>query len=45
MWNCRCQCGNFSQVPGTDLRLGRTKSCGCYSAERMREYNERRKNS
>lgn len=28
-WRCRCDCGNESIVIGSDLRKGRTKSCGC----------------
>ena len=30
MWRCRCKCGNICIVPGTSLRTGNTKSCGCY---------------
>ena len=29
IWTCRCDCGNYINVPGTDLRSGHTKSCGC----------------
>jgi hypothetical protein len=28
-WECRCDCGRQTKAAGTDLRLGRTKSCGC----------------
>lgn len=28
-WICRCKCGNFSEVQATNLKSGRTKSCGC----------------
>lgn len=28
-WICRCECGNFSEVQATNLKSGRTKSCGC----------------
>lgn len=28
-WRCICDCGAESIVSGKDLRLGRTKSCGC----------------
>lgn len=26
---CRCECGNYKEVPGHYLTTGRTKSCGC----------------
>lgn len=28
VWECQCSCGNITKVNGTDLRGGRTKSCG-----------------
>ena len=28
-WNCLCDCGNVSIVPGKRLRNGNTQSCGC----------------
>ena len=28
-WLCRCWCGNTCVVRTSDLRLGKTKSCGC----------------
>lgn len=28
-WNCRCECGVTKTVPGVNLRIGKTKSCGC----------------
>lgn len=28
-WLCKCDCGNFSEVLGTSLRNGKSKSCGC----------------
>lgn len=28
-WTCRCDCGNVKDVFGSNLRSGRTKSCGC----------------
>jgi hypothetical protein len=28
-WQCRCDCGAMRNVPGTALRQGNTKSCGC----------------
>lgn len=28
-WKCQCDCGEISVVSGSQLRKGRTKSCGC----------------
>ncbi|MHA2403287.1 MAG: AP2 domain-containing protein, partial [Candidatus Kariarchaeaceae archaeon] len=28
-WNCKCDCGNITQVPAGDLRSGKVISCGC----------------
>lgn len=33
LWNCVCECGNESIVLGSNLRSGKTKSCGCYQRE------------
>lgn len=32
-WLCRCDCGNEVEVRGTDLRNGKTQSCGCLAKE------------
>lgn len=32
LWECVCDCGNFVEVSGADLRSGHTKSCGCLRA-------------
>lgn len=29
LWCCACECGTEKAVPGTQLRCGATKSCGC----------------
>jgi hypothetical protein len=29
IWLCECDCGNFCEVIGNNLRTGHTKSCGC----------------
>ena len=28
-WKCKCECGNYTSVLGTNLENGTTKSCGC----------------
>lgn len=33
MWKCICKCGKIKDVNGTNLRSGKSKSCGCLSAE------------
>lgn len=35
-WNCECACGNRKAVARTSLMSGRSKSCGCLSAELAR---------
>ena len=32
-WNCVCDCGNKTIVKGSDLRRGKTKSCGCFKKD------------
>lgn len=29
IWNCICSCGNTAKVYGTNLKSGKTTSCGC----------------
>lgn len=29
MWECKCDCGNTTVTCGSEMRLGRIKSCGC----------------
>lgn len=39
LWRCRCNCGKYTDVPGSALRSGGTKSCGCLHNERIKETN------
>lgn len=32
-WLCRCTCGNEKVILGSNLRNGKTTSCGCYGKE------------
>lgn len=32
-WHCKCDCGNEVDIRGTDLRNGKTISCGCFKNE------------
>ena len=40
IWLCKCDCGNFIEVSGTDLRSGHTKSCGCMHKEMLAKRNK-----
>lgn len=35
IWECLCDCGNTTFVPGNNLRSGNTKSCGCLRKAEM----------
>ena len=37
IWKCLCDCGNEHEASSSNLRTGRTKSCGCFSF-RPRKY-------
>lgn len=37
-WRCQCECGAVRDVWATHLRSGRTKSCGCYNADKARRH-------
>lgn len=39
MWRCRCDCGKESVVAENNLKNGSTKSCGCWKANGLRQYN------
>ena len=34
-WKCKCECGNIVSVPGTKLRNGTAKSCGCLRKQKL----------
>lgn len=42
-WNCVCACGTTGIIPASNLRMGRSLSCGCVRAEKairqLREQN------
>lgn len=33
MWLCECECGTRREVVGSNLRTGKSRSCGCLSEE------------
>lgn len=35
-WNCKCDCGRLVTVSGCNLRIGATRSCGCFVSENAR---------
>ena len=35
-WRCRCDCGTEWLVVGYELKSGKTKSCGCWSRQRVK---------
>ena len=37
IWECQCDCGNITNVPGYSLKNGTVQSCGCLRLERLRE--------
>lgn len=38
-WLCQCECGNYVEVIGKNLRNNNTTSCGCYQKQRAVESN------
>jgi len=32
IWSCKCDCGNFKEIPSKHLLDGKTNSCGCQTA-------------
>jgi hypothetical protein len=39
MWLCVCDCGRIKAIDGGNIRLGRTKSCGCLQKETAHNLN------
>jgi hypothetical protein len=37
LWSCQCSCGTIKDIRGSDLRSGKTLSCGCLRNSRVRE--------
>lgn len=46
-WTCQCECGNVKDIRQSDLRCGKTLSCGCLGKQKRAEgfqiANEKRK--
>lgn len=40
-WLCECDCGNFTEVSGNNLRKNEVRSCGCLLTEELSERNYR----
>ena len=36
VWKCKCDCGNYIEVPSERLSTGNTRSCGCLHIESSR---------
>lgn len=43
MWLCRCSCGNFIVVSGSDLKTRNTRSCGCLHTELSIHMNDKKR--
>lgn len=39
LWFCKCDCGRYIITKGRNLRVGKTKSCGCYKKNRLISIN------
>ena len=38
IWRCRCDCGELAYVNSERMRIGKTKSCGCFRREMNRTH-------
>ena len=43
VWLCFCLCGNFTEVAGSHLLSGHTRSCGCLYREHMGQMGRKNK--
>ena len=41
MWHCICDCGNVVIAESSHIKSGHTKSCGCYSKDRIGNLNKK----
>lgn len=39
-WKCRCSCGNIVTIKGVNLKIGKTKSCGCLNRDVVIQRNK-----
>lgn len=39
VWKCLCDCGSYTEVAGTKLRNGHTRSCGCLVSDTIGNLN------
>jgi len=44
-WLCKCDCGNFTEVSGDNLRNGSVKSCGCLIKDKNKQRATHRKSN
>ena len=45
LWLCLCDCGNTKEVQGSNLKSGKTKSCGCLQKEKVVQFNLKHSNA
>lgn len=43
VWECQCECGSTKLVPGSNLRKGKVRSCGCLYKETRSTCDQYRK--
>lgn len=41
LWKCKCDCGELTYVPTSNLLQGLTKSCGCLAQEHLKDFGEK----